>query len=230
MAKCLLLVDLENVHKIDLSLLDEHYSAIVYVGAKQNPPKAANKNSTAHRFRRVEFVKIEGGGKNALDFHIACQLGRTFETARETECFVLSKDKGFDPLLAQLNKDGLKCRRVSTMEELVMLRAADTVCPRCHKRKTIELHGGRWCSNCANFATPPDPALLPSNQPEYQHSNTDYRPNVLRAPRHNSLSCGWCHRAMDMSDGIYDDGEWMCGDCIFRYVSEESDADEANVS
>ncbi|WP_370868178.1 PIN domain-containing protein [Sulfuriferula sp.] len=42
--------------------------------------------------------KIEGTGKNALDFHIAFQLGRTIETAPQTECFVLSKDKGFDPL------------------------------------------------------------------------------------------------------------------------------------
>lgn len=43
MIKRLLLVDLGNVHKIDLSLLDETYRAIIYVGAKQNPPKAASK-------------------------------------------------------------------------------------------------------------------------------------------------------------------------------------------
>lgn len=76
MTQRLLLVDLENVHKIDLSLLDETYRAIVYVGAKQNPPKAASKKSKAHRFQRVDFQKIEGAGKNALDFHIAFELGR----------------------------------------------------------------------------------------------------------------------------------------------------------
>ena len=36
MTKRLLLVDLENVHKIDLSLLDKTYRAIIFVGAKQN--------------------------------------------------------------------------------------------------------------------------------------------------------------------------------------------------
>ena len=101
MTKKLLLVDYENVHKVDLSLLDNSYSAIIFVGAKQNPPKTARKSSTAHRFKRVDFHKIEGSGTNALDFHIAFQLGRTIETAPQTECFLLSTDKSFDPLLSR---------------------------------------------------------------------------------------------------------------------------------
>lgn len=99
MAKKLLLVDLENKHKVDLSPLDESFRAIIFVGANQNPPKASKKPATAHRFSRVDFLKISGAGKNALDFHIAFELGRTFETAPDTQCFVLSGDKGFDPLL-----------------------------------------------------------------------------------------------------------------------------------
>ena len=118
MTKSLLLVDLENVHKVDLSRLDDSYRAIIYVGANQNPPKASKKPATAHRFTRVDFQKIEGTGKNALDFHIAFQLGRTIETAPDTLCIVLSKDKGFDPLLTHLNKNGLQCRRVSMELEL----------------------------------------------------------------------------------------------------------------
>ena len=56
--------------------------------------------------------------RNALDFHIACHLGRVLETARNTSCVVLSKDKGFDPLLRQLNKIGLRCRRINSLLEL----------------------------------------------------------------------------------------------------------------
>ena len=41
MKKHLLLVDYETVHKIDLSLLDDSYQAIIFVGANQEPPKAA---------------------------------------------------------------------------------------------------------------------------------------------------------------------------------------------
>lgn len=30
--------------------------------------------------------------------------------------------------------------------------------------------------------------------------------------------CGWCYQRKDMTKGIYDDGEWMCGECISRYA------------
>ena len=119
MTKKLLLVDLENKHKVDLSPLDESFRAIIFVGANQSPPKAAKKPATAHRFSRVDFLKISGAGKNALDFHIAFELGRTIETAPDTECFVLSGDKGFDPLLNHLNASGMSCRRVENIAELV---------------------------------------------------------------------------------------------------------------
>lgn len=219
MPKKLLLVDYENVQKIDLSLLDDSYSAIIFVGAKQNPPKASRKKETAHRFNRVDFQRIEGTGKNALDFHIAFQLGRTIETAPQTECFVLSKDTGFDPLLAHLNKNGLKCSRVASMDELVPQAVAvapgpdDVVCRRCGKASTIEHHGGQWCTNCGCFASPADPRKLPSNQKGYREpKRSDCYDNRIMA------ECGWCHQRIDMTDGIYDDGEWMCGNCIARYA------------
>lgn len=225
----LLLVDLENIHKVDLSLLDESYQAIIYVGAAQNPPKAAKKASTAHRFARVDIQRIEGRGKNALDFHIAFQLGRTLETAPDTQCIVVSKDKGFDPLLLHLNKIGLSCRRIGSMEELVLQAAtksgtnlgALTICPRCHKSKTIEHHGGRWCSNCGSFASPADPALLPSNQIQERDSSSNFLQDLLRKEgnvRRGPL-CGCCNQSTDFSTGIYDDGEWMCGDCIASCVT-----------
>ena len=145
MSKRLVLVDFENVQKLDLSILDESYRAIVFVGASQAPPKAARNKATAHRFSRVDFQKIEGNGKNALDFHIAFHLGRTFETAPETECIVLSKDKGYDPLLVHPNKNGLSCRRIVSLEELlpdVLVAAVEgpgqVVCRRCGKSSTIE--------------------------------------------------------------------------------------------
>ncbi len=218
----LLLVDYENVPKADLSGLDDSYRAIIFVGASQDPPKAARKQSTAHRFRRVEFQKIGGSGKNALNFHIACHLGRMIETAVETICIVVSNDKGFDPLLQHLNDSGLCCRRVASFDALLSevrlaaeefsssVSAASVVCRKCGKSQTIELHGGRWCTNCGRFASTPDPNRLPSSQ-------MGYREPIHEAPR-NQLICGWCDQPDDMLDGIYDDGEWMCGGCISHYA------------
>lgn len=139
-------------------------------------------------------------------------------TAPKTECIVLSKDKGFDPLLAYLNKNGLHCRRVSTMDELVPNTPGEaaandpelTVCPKCGKASTIEHHGGRWCSNCGSFAVRPDESRLPSVILGIHNERRSAPPERI-----GTLAiCGWCHQQKDMSTGIYDDGEWMCGDCI----------------
>lgn len=219
MTKKLLLVDLENKHKVDLSPLDESFRAIIFVGANQNPPKASTRPTTAHRFSRVDFLKISGAGKNALDFHIAFELGRTFETAPDTQCFVLSGDKGFEPLLSHLNANGMTCRRVENIADIVpanivpMVAPDLIVCPHCKKASTIEHHGGHWCSNCGRFATPPDLKLLPSNQKDYRaQERFSYKDNATYA------ECGWCHQRTDMTGGIYDDGEWMCGGCIAGYA------------
>lgn len=226
MSSKLVLVDYENVQRIDLSILDESYRAIVFVGANQQPPKAARHPATAHRFSRVDFLRVAGSGRNALDFHIAFHLGRTFETAPQTECFVLSRDKGYDPLLLHLNRNGVKCRRIEALEDLLPQANPVAVepavaCRRCGKSSTIEHHGGRWCTNCGCFASPPDSALLPSMQPGYRHS-TQRRPFVDLREREQATTrlpeCGWCHQRVEMSDGIYDDGEWMCGGCIARHA------------
>lgn len=220
MKQRLILVDYENIGKIDLSLLDASYKAIIFVGARQNTPKASRKRSTAHRFSRVDFQKIEGVGKNALDFHIAFQLGRTFETAPETQCIVLSKDKGFDPLLAYLNKNGLACQRIAALEELLAeelpepeAQALENACKHCGKASCVEHLGGQWCSHCGHFSSPPDPQQMPSRQAKYREKKKEsygYEPLMG--------TCAWCHQRTDMSGGIYDDGEWMCPGCISAYA------------
>lgn len=225
--KNLLLVDFENIPKVDLSLLDDSFRAIVFVGAGQNPPRASRQRTTAHRFERVDFHKIAGSGKNALDFHIAFELGRTFETAPETVCVVLSRDKGFDPLLIHLNNSGLKCRRIDSIEDLVPrqdpvpVSAVSTdhfACPRCKRNSTIEHHGGRWCSYCGKYASAPNPALLPSSQPGFVDRSLLSRFEGMDDDRPLTAECGWCHQLVDMTGGIYDDGEWMCGNCIAGYA------------
>lgn len=235
----LILVDYENISRIDLSILDDSYRAIIFVGAQQNQPRASKKQATSHRFVRVDFQKITGSGKNALDFHIAFQLGRTIETAPHTECFVLSKDKGFDPLLSHLNKNGLQCRRVSCITDILPQQESQTsnpemgtsiaevipnkhaqapmpeevLCGRCGKASTIEHHGGRWCSNCGCFSRPPNPTQLPSNRIGYREAQkADFFGGSIFG------ECAWCHQRRDMTGGIFDDGEWMCSDCIAGYM------------
>ena len=111
----LLLVDFENVHQVDLAHLDEHFNAIIFVGLVQKTIPIELVMSAQKLGSRVEWQRVEGNGTNALDFYIACHLGRVLEKSPTQHCIVLSKDKGFDPLLRHLNKSGLKCKRINSL-------------------------------------------------------------------------------------------------------------------
>ncbi|MCX6082000.1 MAG: PIN domain-containing protein [Chloroflexi bacterium] len=114
----LLLVDFENVHQVDLAHLDESFSVIIFVGLVQKTIPVELVMSAQKLGSRVEWQRVEGNGSNALDFYIACHLGRVLEKSPTQHCVVLSKDKGFDPLLRHLNKNGLKCKRINSLLEL----------------------------------------------------------------------------------------------------------------
>lgn len=114
----LLLVDYENVQQVDLTRLDDGFHIIIFVGASQKNIPLELVTAAQKLGGRVEWRKIAGDGRNALDFFIAWHLGRVYEQNPRPECIVLSRDKGFEPLLRHLNAVGMKCRRVENLGEL----------------------------------------------------------------------------------------------------------------
>ncbi len=118
MTNKLLLVDFENVQQVDLSKLDDSYQVIIFVGASQKNIPIDLVTNAQKLGNRIEWKKVEGNGSNALDFHIAMQLGRVLEKTPNQSCIVLSKDKGFDPLIKYLIKAGLKTKRINSLLEL----------------------------------------------------------------------------------------------------------------
>jgi len=111
-----LLVDFENVHQVDLSLVRPSSRVLIFLGCNQKCIPVDLVTAAHSLGERVEWIRIEGNGANSLDFHIACHLGQMIERKTNSVCVVLSKDKGFDPLLKYLNRNGLKCRRIETLE------------------------------------------------------------------------------------------------------------------
>jgi hypothetical protein len=118
MSHKLLLVDFENVHQVDLGRLGDNFHVVIFVGSSQKNVPIDLVASAQKLGDRVEWQRVEGNGSNALDFYIAYQLGRVIEKSPSLHCIVLSKDKGFDPLLRHLNKNGLKCKRINSLLEL----------------------------------------------------------------------------------------------------------------
>jgi PIN domain len=118
MTQKLLLVDFENVQHVDLARLDDSFQIIIFVGAAQKSIPIELVTNAQKLGSRIEWQRVDATGSNALDFFIACHLGRVLEKSPQLQCIVLSKDKGFDPLLRHLNKNGLQCKRLNSLLEL----------------------------------------------------------------------------------------------------------------
>jgi hypothetical protein len=105
------LVDFENVQKLDLARLPAHARIRIFVGAQQTRLPTALVLQAQTFGLAMEWIRIEGNGPNALDFHIACHLGEGLARTPEAEFVIVSRDTGFDPLLRHLKARGLQCRR-----------------------------------------------------------------------------------------------------------------------
>jgi hypothetical protein len=139
MTQKLLLVDFENVQQVDLARLDDSFQIIIFVGAAQKSIPIELVTNAQKLGSRIEWQRVDANGSNALDFFIACQLGRVLERSPQLQCIVLSKDKGFDPLLRHLNKTGLQCKRLNSLLELDPKAAAQLEEP--HYKRVIEVLG-----------------------------------------------------------------------------------------
>ncbi len=118
MTQKFLLVDFENVRQVDLTQLDDSFQVIIFVGASQKSIPMDLVASAQKLGTRAKWQQLDTNGNNALDFFIAYQIGRIMEQDSRHECIVLSKDKGFDPLLRHLSKSGLKCKRINSLMEI----------------------------------------------------------------------------------------------------------------
>ncbi len=76
---------------------------------------------------RGDYVMLESSGSNALDFHIAYYLG-VLASANPTARFhIISKDTGFDPLVAHLSSRAIEASRSVSIEAMPGVTATTDV-------------------------------------------------------------------------------------------------------
>jgi len=118
--KRILLIDFENIQKIDFERIDTTSTELfIFVGKSQNKVPFQLVEKTQKLGALVKWVKIAGDGKNNLDFHIAFELGRLSQRTQDgVEFIILSKDSGFDPLVKYINESGITTKRIGNLAEL----------------------------------------------------------------------------------------------------------------
>jgi|SRR5580765_39882 len=121
------LIDYENVQPSAMSALEqEHFKIIVFVGNNQVKISFEIASLLQKVGERASYIKISGNGSNALDFHIAYYIGQI--AAREPDAYfhIISKDTGFDPLIAHLKSKKIFASRSKDINDIPLVKAANS--------------------------------------------------------------------------------------------------------
>ena len=117
------LIDYENVQPKNLALLgEEHFRVKVFVGANQAKIPIELAAAMQSLGARADYVRISGSGSNALDFHIAYYIGRLAAAEPRAFFHIISRDTGFDPLIAHLKEKGIFASRSATLDGIPILK------------------------------------------------------------------------------------------------------------
>jgi alkylation response protein AidB-like acyl-CoA dehydrogenase len=108
-----ILIDSESIQPRHLETrADEDTHVTVFVGAHQERLPFDLVAAMQALGSRARYVKIARAGKNALDFHLAFYLGELAARDPTAAFRVMSRDGGFDALIAHLQARGLRVERL----------------------------------------------------------------------------------------------------------------------
>ncbi|HQX91299.1 MAG TPA: PIN domain-containing protein, partial [Thermomonas sp.] len=117
------LVDHENVQPVDIGLLDRaDVRLFVFVGAQQAKLLSEIAIPMQDMGDRAKYIRASAVGANALDFHIAYYVGRLVAADPTGLFYIVSKDKGYDPLLAHLKAAKVDAARVERIVEMPIFK------------------------------------------------------------------------------------------------------------
>lgn len=114
-----ILIDFENVQVKSLPLLrGAQIHVRVFLGPKNTRLPTDLVLAMKSLGGGADYIVLEAGGHNALDFHITYYLGRLAATDPAACFYIISKDTGFDSLIEHINNTGVTCSRAVCIESL----------------------------------------------------------------------------------------------------------------
>lgn len=113
-----ILIDFENLQPKALQRLVPGTTKVkVFLGQHQSKILLDLVNALQPFGADAQYIQIQGTGPDAVDFHIAFYIGEIAATAPGTRFQVISKDKGFDPLIRHLVQRGIDVVRLTELPE-----------------------------------------------------------------------------------------------------------------
>ncbi|KJV07371.1 hypothetical protein VZ94_05270 [Methylocucumis oryzae] len=130
MRKNYIFIDYENVQPLSLDLPKGYpFKVILFLGINQTKIPIELATSMHLLGSDAEYVRIQGNGKNALDFHIAFYLGRLFEKDSMGYFHIISNDSGFDVLIKHLRDKKVLIQRYAQVYDIPALKVSNSKTP-----------------------------------------------------------------------------------------------------
>ncbi len=120
-------VDYENTQLGNFDLISEfpYVTKIkVFLNRHQTMIPIATARTLHALGDNAEYIQIDSGRRNVIEFHIAFQLGELAAQHPEARFSILSNDTGFDEIAEGLRVKGIDCVRFSDMDTLLHPEAA----------------------------------------------------------------------------------------------------------
>ena len=124
------LVDFENVRDLDLDVIGSkavHFTLLL--GSKEKKLDVDLVEKLWEHAASVQLVRLTSVGRNALDFALAYYLGRAALASPTGTFHIVSKDKGYDPLVKHLRSRNISAWRHDGFTTLSFLVSANPTKP-----------------------------------------------------------------------------------------------------
>jgi hypothetical protein len=136
-------VDFENVHKVDLAVIgSKAVSFTLLVGPRQTKLDVSLVEKLFEHAVSVQLVRLTSAGRNALDFTLAYYVGRAVAADPTGYFYIISKDTGYDQLIAHLRSRSISACRHGSFEALPFVgpaRSAASIPPATARKAKVQL-------------------------------------------------------------------------------------------
>lgn len=113
-----LYIDYENVQDVKVDIIKKTVKVMIIIGENQTKVPIDLVQKTQPFGNAVEWIRVNGKGRNALDFFITFFLGKDVAADANKTFIIYSKDTGYDPLINYLKNSGIKAKRIVSFQEL----------------------------------------------------------------------------------------------------------------
>jgi hypothetical protein len=118
-----ILIDYENIQPESFRKLDQPcFKVLIFLGANQTKIPFELVSVIQQMGSHAEYLKVSGTGPNAADFHIAFYIGQLSEKSPGACFHIISKDKGFDPLIEHLKSKKIWVKRSLGFDEIPLIK------------------------------------------------------------------------------------------------------------